>query len=253
MDSNSKEQVPVLARKRLESQHIDYMKVLDDMMRRIETYLKQVDEDQPNWYGRPFANLLGIEYENVKKLTAELGALLGLYGQLKGEEKVGKGVGAVFVPKPHAQQHLENRNKSKPDQPKAEVDAEKEANWLEAAMIMQAVQNYVRDSGLDDKIHKAYGIKRATFCGHLQRYIWIFLGQGSEEGLPWYRDPKWRQWRISTGVHPDFEEVLSMWHNGVDIYEILERLGPLSKSAGQRTGTRSKMETASHGSPGPSN
>ncbi|KID86570.1 hypothetical protein MGU_06382 [Metarhizium guizhouense ARSEF 977] len=250
---DSEDQMSVLARKRLESRDIDYMKALDDMMRTMETYLKQ--KDQPNWYGSPFANLLGIEYEKVLKLTAELGALLGLYGQLKkAEEKVGKAeVGAVFVAKPNAQQHLENRNKSKPDQPKAEVDAEKEVNWLEAAMIMQAVQKYVRDSELDDMIQKTYGIKKATFCGNFQRYIWIFLGQGSEEGLPWSHDPKWRKWRLSRGVHPNFKEVLGMWHNGLDIYDILERLGPLSEASLQRTRTRRKMETASHGSPGPSN
>ncbi|KAK8932563.1 hypothetical protein H634G_06221 [Metarhizium anisopliae BRIP 53293] len=221
-----------LVSKRLASRAIDYMAVLDDMMKSIEKYLQQEGVEKP-WHGRPFVHLTAIEYEKVVKLTAELSLLLVLYGQLRtAKQKVGKvQVGGVIVATPDAKQHLGQRNQRTPDQPKKEDDAKKEADWLEAAMTMQEILKYVKNSELDDMIEDTYGIKKQAFCQNLQKYVWIFLGQGSEEGLPWCHDPDWPTWKQSVSVHPDFTSVLYMWHNGLDIYEILNILGPLSDAS----------------------
>ncbi|EXU99744.1 hypothetical protein X797_007211 [Metarhizium robertsii] len=165
------------------------------------------------------------------------------------EKVVGEAeVGGVWVATPNAKQHLEKRKESKPNQPKTEDDAKKEAGWLGAALTMQAAQIYARDFAPGQDIELTYGIKKGTFCQNLQRYVWIFLGQGSEEGLPWCHDPKWPKWKKSKSVHPDFTKVLYMWHNGLDIYEILEILGPISEASIRRAESLKRSKTASHGS-----
>ncbi|KAH0598511.1 hypothetical protein MHUMG1_03810 [Metarhizium humberi] len=218
----------------------DCMEFLDKMMSLIEKYFMDGCLRGPQ-HGRPFADLWTIKYEKVLKFTAELSTRLGLFGRLSEAEGEAK-VGGVFVARPNAKKHLEKRNESKPDQPKTEDDAKKEADWIEAAFTMQAAQIYARDFALDQDIESTYGIQKRHFGQNLQRYIWIFLGQGSEEGLPWY-NPEWSKRKATTSVHPDCTEFLYMWHNGLDIYEILKILGPRSESASRLTEALKKSKS----------
>lgn len=249
---DSEDQMSSQARKRKLAQDNDCkdcIKVLDEMMSLMKKYFRHENQPGPQ-RGALFKGLSAIEYEKVLKFTAELSVQLGLFGHLsKKAEEVEAKVGGVFVTKPNAKKHLEKRKESKPDQPKTEDDAKKEAGWLEAAFTMQAAQIYARDFALDQDIESTYGIKKRRFCQNLQRYIWIFLGQGSEEGLPWSKR------RVSTSVHPDCTKFLDMWHNGLDIYEILKILGPLSEAAliALEKHSSKKRKAAFHGSPGPSN